>query len=151
MCGAVRYSVDGEERVVWAGNVGTELPVLRRGGGVDLVPWGSCADGLLGSPDSPGYFLRLKQGYWVDLSTVQAGEWWQYRPKPVRISAIAFGFYDGEFDRWVELKPGEFIQGALLELYSRRVVYVVTVLPPAKYANAKPAWPRIVRTPARVV
>src|SRR5262249_10345757 len=104
-------------------------------------------DGLIGSPDAPGYFLRFEPSQWVALEALRAGAWWKYRPQPVKICVQAFAVLVGQFDRWIELKPREFIQGALATAMGRQCVYVVTVPPPAKYGLATPCWPRIVSVP----
>ena len=129
---------------MWCGATDGELPVLYRSGGVRLLPWGAHSDGLIGNPDAPGYFLRFQQGQWVDLEAIRSGTWWKYRPRPVKICVEAFAVLIGHFDRWIELKPGEFIQGALATVLGRQCVYVVTVPPPAEYGDAKPSWPRVV-------
>src|SRR5581483_1026324 len=147
MCAAVRYTADGQTRIVWCGRTDGELPVLFRGGHVRLLPWGSHTDGLIGSPDAPGYFLRFEQGQWVELETLKSGSWWKYRPQPVKICVEAFAVLVGEFDRWIELKPRQFIQGALATAMGRQRVYVVKVQPPPKYSLASPCWPRIVELP----
>jgi len=118
--------------------------VLYRSGKVALVPWGAHSDGLIGSPDTPGHFVRFQQGQWVDLETIRSGSWWKYRPRAVKVCVEAFTVLVGDFDRWIDLKPGEFIQGALATAMGRQCVYVVTVPPPAEYELAKPCWPRIV-------
>jgi hypothetical protein len=48
-------------------------------------------------------------------------------------------------DPWVELKPGEFVQGALIvPKIGEPRVYVVTVPPPTHYEEIASPWPRIV-------
>jgi hypothetical protein len=44
---------------------------------------------------------------------------------------------------WVDLEPGQFLQG----LYSKTAerVYIVTVPAPPQYANVVSVWPRIIQ------
>src|SRR5882762_3685613 len=144
MCVALKYIVDGKTLTAAAGVQGATVPILMRGGLVKWVEWGAPAAHHVSSPDAPGYVLKLPEGHWVDLATLRAGAWWQYKPRPARIAAIAFGVYL-EVEKWIPLKPGQYIQGALATVFAEQRVYVVTVPPPAEYAGAQPlCWPRIV-------
>ncbi len=155
MCGAVRFSVDGEERVAVAGNKGAHLPVVTRGGGLARVEWGASDDDErihLNPVDGPGKFLALPRGYWVpleELRTDSGAHWWGRKVRPVKIAASSFLVWinrDGVvLEQWITLRPGEFIQGALAHISFSQRVYVVTVQPPMQYASAKPCWPRVVR------
>jgi hypothetical protein len=151
MCVAVQFVVEGKTRTANSGVVGAKLPVLMWSGQVRWVEWGAPVKHQVASQDSPGHIMRLPQGNWVDLAVVRNGEWVRYRPRPVKIVAIAFGVYlepDGSpgfpLATWIPLKPGEYLQGAVAKVYAEERVYVVTVPPPEKYASAQPFWPRVV-------
>jgi hypothetical protein len=92
--------------------------------------------------------MKFPADNWVELATLREGTWWRYKPRPVKIAAIAFGVHvpagDVALDRWIGLKPGQYIQGALATVFAEQRVYVVTVPPPAEYAGVRPCWPRIV-------
>jgi hypothetical protein len=70
------------------------------------------------------------------------------KSRAVKIAASAFVVYvlsgDVTLERWIELKRGQYIQGALATVFAEQRVYVVTVPPPAEFADAQPCWPRIV-------
>ena len=152
MCVAVQFVVEGKTRTALSGVLGTSLPVLMRSGQVKWVEWGAPAKQQIASPDSPGHIMKLPVGNWVDLAVLRSGDWVRYRPRPVRIVAIAFGVYleppaspGFPLERWIPLRPGEYLQGAVAKVYAEQRVYVVTVSPPAEYPSAQPCWPRIVR------
>ena len=148
MCVALKYVMDGKTRTAAAGVQGAMVPVLMRSGQVKWVEWGSPAGRPISNPDSPGYIEKFPADVWVDLAALRDGSWWRYKPRPVKIAAIAFGVHlpagDVTLDRWFGLKPGQCIQGALVTVFGAQRVYVVTVPPPAEYASEQPCWPRIV-------
>lgn len=145
MCGAVKYLVDGAERIAHAGVEGTLLPIVRAGR-LEWVAWGQPGNAHYSSPAAPGYFLKFPEGYWLELEAIRAGQLWQFKPRAVKLSVQAFYVYTAQVggERWIELRPGEYLQGADLTVFAERRVYVVTVQPPSEYAEARPAWPRIV-------
>ena len=64
--------------------------------------------------------MRLPVGNWVDLAVLRSGDWVRYRPRPVRIVAIAFGVYlepraspGFQLERRIPLRPGEYLRGAV--------------------------------------
>jgi hypothetical protein len=120
-----------------------------RSGRIKWVAWGAPTEQHMSSPDAPGYVLKLPAGSWIDRAEVSAGAWWQYKPRAVKIAASAFGVYMPAgyvtLERWIHLKPGQCIQGALATVFAEQRVYVVTVPPPTEYAAAQPCWPRIVQ------
>lgn len=144
MCAALKYVVDGNTRTAAAGVQGATVPVLMRSGQVKWVEWGAPAGRHMSSPDVPGYVLKFPEGHWVELAALQAGTWWQYKPRPVKIAAAAFGVYL-DIEQWIPLKPGQYIQGAMATVFAEQRVYVVVVLPPAEYTSVQPCWPRIVQ------
>ena len=152
MCVAVQFVVEGKTRTALCGVLGTRLPVLMRSGQVKWIEWGAPAKQQIASSDSPGHIMKLPVGNWVDLTVLRSGDWVRYRPRPVRIVAIAFGLYleppaspGFPLERWIPLRPGEYLQGAVAKVYAEQRVYVVTVAPPAEYPSAQPCWPRIVK------
>jgi len=152
MCVAVKFVLDGKTRTA-SPTVGAKLPILMRSGQVTWVEWGSPVNLQVASADSPGRIMKFPAGNWVDLGVLRNGDWVRYRPRPVRIVAIAFGVYleppgspGFPLERWIPLRQGEYLQGAVAKVYAEHRVYVVTVRPPAEYASAKPCWPRIVKT-----
>jgi hypothetical protein len=151
MCVAVQFVVEGKTRTAHSGVLGASLPVLTRSGQVRWVEWGAPAMQQIASSESPGHIMKLPVGNWVDLAALRNGDWVRYRPRPVRIVAIAFGVYleprgspGFPLERWIPLGPGEYLQGALAKVYAEQRVYVVTVPPPAEYERAQPCWPRII-------
>lgn len=146
MCIAVEFFKNGE-RVLVRGDVdGGDLPVRLRNGEVRLYRWGSS-----GRPrvydEAPGYLLNWPAGGWVALDVLKRGEWWQLKPAPVRVAAARFLVFrtNGSvtWEDWIDLKPGEYLQGALAQRHGDYRVYVVTIDPPAKSQGASP-WPRVV-------
>jgi hypothetical protein len=150
MCGGVKYQIDGVERIAHAGVEGTLLPIVRAGRLV-WIGWGQPRTAHYSSPATPGYFLKFPEGYWLELEAIRAGKLWQFKPEAVKLSVRAFYVYTADVDgeRWIELRPGEYLQGAALTVFAERRVYVVAVQPPAEYADARPAWPRIVQARQR--
>src|SRR6266852_2527615 len=117
MCAALKFVVDGKTRTAAAGVQGATVPVLMRSGLVKWVEWGAPPALHMSSPDAPGYVLKLPEGHWVELATLRTGAWWRYKPRPVKIAAIAFGVYL-EIETWIALKPGQHIQGALATVFA---------------------------------
>ncbi|MGZ8228742.1 MAG: hypothetical protein ACXW2A_03495 [Burkholderiales bacterium] len=146
MCIAVEFFSDSE-RVVARGDVdGSQLPVRLRNGEVRLYRWGSSGRPRVYDA-KPGYLLNWPPGGWVPLDVLKRGEWWQFKPAPVRVAAARFlvSRRDGDvaWEDWVNLKPGEYLQGALAQRHGDYRVYVVTIDPPSGDATAVP-WPRVV-------
>ena len=125
---------------------GTTVPVLMRSGQVKWVEWGAPTADHISSPDAPGYIMKFPAGNWVDLTTLRGGAWWRYKPRPVKIVAIAFGVHvpagDVTLERWIALKPGQYLQGALATIFAEQRAFIVAVPPPAEYTRAQ-CWPRI--------
>jgi hypothetical protein len=87
--------------------------------------------------------MKLPVGNWVDLAALRNGDWVRYRPRPVRDRGDLFWRYleppgssGFQLERWIPLRAGEFLQGAVAKVYAEQRVYVVTVPPPAEYASA---------------
>src|SRR6266404_6129192 len=104
MCVALKYVVGGKRRTAAAGVQGATVPVVTHSGHVKCVEWGAPVGRHISNPDAPGYIMKFPPGNWVDLATIRDGAWWQYKPRPVKIAAIAFGVYL-EIEKWIALKP----------------------------------------------
>jgi hypothetical protein len=129
--------------------------VLLRSGAPKFVKWGSDKDQYRLGEKAPGRYLNFPAGYHVPLEAVRSDLYWQaHEACPVKIGIAAFLVtwpfsYDPpdscRLDPSVTLNPGQFLQGSLLRstLYEARV-YIVTVPPPAQYADIASPWPRIV-------
>src|SRR6266850_4094405 len=91
MCAGLKFVVDGKTRATAAGVQGATVPVLMRGGQVRFIEWGAPAGRHVSDPDAPGYVMKLPAGNGVDLDTLREGAWWRFKPRPVKIVAIAFG------------------------------------------------------------
>jgi hypothetical protein len=125
-----------------------ELPVAGQDNAVGMYQWGSHSAEYV-SDEQPGRLFKWPEGGHVPLRVVKNGDWWQLKPRPVRIAAAAFLVYHRklgeEVSDWVKLKPGEYIQGALVHKYAAQRLYVVTVDPPPEWSAVTCPWPRIVR------
>ena len=60
---------------------------------VSWVEWGAPTAGHISNPDAPGYIMKFQAGNWIDLATLRESAWWRYKPRPVKIAAIAFVVY----------------------------------------------------------
>jgi hypothetical protein len=151
MCIAVQFSVNDEQRTVEASDGDVSLPVMSRGR-LSWIGWGNPVTNAICDPDSPGRFQQFPAGYWVTLDNLKStsgSAWWKFKPQPTQIAVSAFQVLierDGiALDHWINLRAGEFIQGAIATLFGVRRVYVVTTTPPTGYESAAPYWPRIVK------
>ena len=151
MCVAVRYTINGDFKISTIGIAGQMLPVLERGH-VRWYLWGQQGGEQLVGRERPGHIRQFPAGYHVERTAVRnlsTGEWWHFKPRPVKVAVSAFMVFrdrDGYAeDRWVELKPGEFLQGAKCQLYGAERVYIVVEdAMPANQPGVRPPWPRIV-------
>jgi hypothetical protein len=119
MCCAIEF----DDQLLYFKDAPT-LPVLRRDGGVEWVPWGvpygSDAAGLV-----PGACARHE--------SILAGKWRHLNPRPVRILCSAFMERDSRrTEHWFPIDETQAIQGALIVIEHRHpvqhgaIVYVVT-------------------------
>lgn len=132
MCGAVQYIHHGEVIKVYFPNPKALLPVLKKDGDIELVPWGR-------RKEQEG---RLPQGGWARLESIDQGVWKKWSPTPVKI--IVDRFMEKDLDRishWFDMKPGEWIQGLVAHRDDERRVYVVTVESEPDAIHHR--WPRI--------
>lgn len=145
----VEYEVDGKPVRVATGMVGKSLPVATRGGGFRLIPMGQ------GEPfvdQSPGLFQGWPPGDTVTLEMLAkpTGLWQKWRSRPVKIAvACFFGTNDLGYTRRHNLKPGEWLQGALLEKKSFERVYFVIVPQRGTTPSDNCWWPRVVSASSR--
>lgn len=133
MCGGVYYLIDGEEVRSYFPNPKACLPVKKKGGGVELLPWGR-------RQNQAG---RLPLGGWARLDAIYEGRWDRWSPKPVKLQVSQFMEKDIEgHGHWFDLTPGKWIQGLVARSGNERRVYVVTITPELADA-AHERWPRI--------
>ena len=133
MCGGVIFSHQGQDFRLFFPNPKAVVPVLQKGAGTLLLPWGR-RKAQLGV---------LPPGGWARLESIYDGRWDRYFPTPVKLPILQFMEKDIEgVSRWYELSPGQWIQGLVArEKYEQRV-YIVTVEPDFRDA-VHDRWPRI--------
>ena len=133
MCGGVIYEYEGKPVRVFFPNPYARLPIMKKGGGITLLPWGR-------RKDEPGH---LPRGGWARLDTIKAGRWDAWQPRPVKLQVQRFMEKDiqGE-SHWFELTRGQWIQGLIARLQQEERVYVVTITPQMPDA-VHDRWPRI--------
>jgi hypothetical protein len=125
--------IDDEEGRTYFPNPKARLPVRRRDGGIDLLPWGR-------RKHQAG---RLPLGGWARLESIYAGRWDRWFPIPVKICASQFMEKDIEGNsHWFDITPGKWIQGLVARHDHERRVYVVTITPELESAVHE-RWPRI--------
>ena len=133
MCGGVYYLIDGQEVRTYFPTPKACLPVRKKGGGVELLPWGR-------RKSQAG---RLPLGGWARLDSIYAGRWDKWFPVPVKICVQRFMEQDVEGrTRWFELPKGKWIQGLVAHERHEQRVYVVVVEPQLSDALYE-RWPRI--------
>ena len=146
MCDGIEYFLDGERKTAAYGHSTDEqLPVRARGGAIVFYRWGVLGKVYFADDNLPGWGLKFPETAWASLASIRGGEWAKFEPRPVRIFASRFVCFDPAWEqpRYFALKPGEFIQGLLARINHNARVYVVTVPPPAEYADFQ-RWPRVV-------
>lgn len=136
MCGGVQFQHGDAFMRMYFPNPKAMLPVLKRDGGIILLPWGR-------RQKQPGV---LPLGGWARIDSVYAGVWDRYFPKPVKIPAL--GFMEKDFEgnsHWYDLQKGQFIQGLVARDGHERRIYVVTIEPEPDDAHIHSRWPRVVQ------
>lgn len=133
MCGGVYFEHEGRGVRVHFSGPGARLPVRRRDGGVQLLPWGR-------RPQQAG---QLPLGGWARLEAIRTGRWDRWFPVPVKLTLKRFMEQDaGNRPCWYDLIRGQWIQGLVAREGSERRVYVVVIEPePAGAVHVR--WPRI--------
>ena len=133
MCGGVTYEHDGETIKTYFPNPYARLPVRKRNGGIELLPWGR-------RKNEPSH---LPNGGWARLESIHAGRWDRWQPKPVRLQLINFMEKDIHgVSHWFNLTRGQWIQGLVAREKQELRVYVVTITPEMPDAIHE-RWPRI--------
>jgi hypothetical protein len=133
VCGGVLYRCNGEQIRTLFPNPHAMLPVRKRDGSVELLPWGR-RKRQQGS---------LPLGGWARHESIQEGRWDKWNPIPVKLVIDEFMEQDIEgIDRWYAVTEGKWIQGLVATWDLERRVYVVTITPHMDDA-IHGRWPRI--------
>ena len=133
MCGGVYYKHGGQDVRVYFPNPAAMLPVKRKSGGEELLPWGR-------RQQQKGV---LPLGGWARLESIYAGRWDKWFPVPVKLPIQSFMEKDLEgHTHWYDLTRGQWIQGLVARNNSEQRVYVVTIVPEMEDA-VHDRWPRI--------
>lgn len=133
MCGGVYYIINGEEVRTYFPNPKACLPVKKRTGEIDLLPWGR-------RKQQAG---NLPLGGWARLDSIYAGRWDRWFPTPVKLMVSQFMEKDIEGQsHWFDITSGKWIQGLIAHCNNERRVYVVTITPEMEDAVHE-RWPRI--------
>lgn len=143
----VDYEIDGVRKVVAVGDINARLPVATRGGGYRLMELGH---GEPFADNSPGLFHSWPAGDTVPLDILHkpTGLWhrWHSSVTPVKIAVARFWYSEEPFhiNCKRDLRPGQFLQGALLTKDLVQRVYFVVVPQPGAAPDADCWWPRVV-------
>jgi hypothetical protein len=133
MCGGVYYMIDGQEVRTYFPNPKACLPVKKKDGGLELLPWGR-------RKQQAGH---LPLGGWARLDSIYAGRWDKWMPTPVKLSISQFMEKDIEGNsHWFDITGGKWIQGLVARERHEQRVYVVTVEPQDE-ESVHERWPRI--------
>lgn len=134
MCGGVYYLIEGQEVRTYFPNPKARLPVRKRDGGIELLPWGR-------RKQQAG---KLPLGGWARLESIYEGRWDKWFPTPVKLNISQFMEKDIEgSSHWYDLTPGKWVQGLVAHWNQERRVYVVTITPEMEDA-VHDRWPRII-------
>jgi hypothetical protein len=136
MCGGVKYKHEGKTVTSYFPNPKAALPVLRRGGGHELLAWGR-------RKEEGG---ELPPGGWARLDSIKQGRWDRYDPRPVRLEVEEFMEKDRTgHSHWYPLDAGQWLQGLVATRGGEQRAYVVTLAPtqPAQRA-LHDRWPRVI-------
>ena len=148
MCHGIEYVRDDERVLVYFDVDRAQLPVRKRSGAVEFLPWGARGDRYLEHDNTPGYLLKFPVGGWASRDSIRGGAWQKFEPVPVRVVASRFILDSQIGPTFFALQPGEYIQGLLAQSGGQRRVYVVTVDPPEEHAEKWKLWPRVIKTRA---
>jgi len=133
MCGGVYYRIGEEEVRSYFPNPKARLPVRKKDGSIERLPWGR-------RQDQAG---RLPLGGWARLESIYEGRWDRWSPVPVKLALSQFMEKDIEgHSHWFDLTPGKWVQGLVARWENERRVYVVTIVPELADAVHE-RWPRI--------
>ena len=118
MPGSVEYCVEQKPQIVHFPNPRATLPILKKSGAIEFLPWGRRKedDGL------------LPAGGWAKHSSIKEGVWARYHPQPVKLLLSAWSEKDDQGQRhWFSLKDQQCLQGLVAHLGTEKRVYLVTV------------------------
>ena len=133
MCGGIYYSINGQDVRVYFPNPKAVLPVRKKNGEIELLPWGR-------RKEQRGI---LPMGGWARLDSIYAGRWDRWFPIPVKINVKSFMEKDMEgHSHWYDLTKGQWIQGLIARDHQEQRVYVVTIAPELEDAVHE-TWPII--------
>ncbi len=137
MCGGVQYTDKANKTwTIYFPNPKAALPVLKRNGEIEWVPWGKRKEEA-----DDGFY----QGGWARLDAIHAGKWAKLNAKPVMLPVQAFMEKDEvRQSHWITVPQGQVIQGLLAVQANQTRVYVVTTETPTEYAWVHDRWPRLV-------
>lgn len=136
MCGGAHFQYGDDYMRMYFPNPKAMLPVLKKDGSIELLPWGrrQTQDG------------KLPITGWAKIESIYGGRWERYFPKPVKIPVLAFMEKDFEGNsHWYDLQKGQYLQGLVAKEGSERRVYVVTLEPEPEDAQIHSRWPRVVQ------
>lgn len=152
VCDAIEYEYCGQKMVVTVDVRGSHLPVRLKSGAAIMIPWGAQGRFFIMKPAEQ---IRWPDGGHVELDAVKGGAFADCQPRPARILAKRFlvSFKVGPaaaiIDRWIELAPGQFIQGCYFRHDRERAVYVVSTQAPPDFDHLVSPWPRIMTAQRR--
>jgi hypothetical protein len=110
-----------DQRVRVTLTLSAELPVRSRNGGIGMLPWGG-PSGEYVADEEPGRFFRWPEGGHVPREIVKRGDLVAAQARARRIVVAAFHVghtkLGTEIDAWVQLKPGQYLQGALVRRFA---------------------------------
>jgi len=133
MCGGVYYTHNGHDTRLYFPNPQAKLPVRRRSGSIDLLPWGRRRE----------QHGALPLGGWARLDSIHGGRWDRWFPLPVKLVLKSFMERDIEGQsHWFDLVEAQWIQGLVARDGHEQRIYVVTVEPELESAIHE-RWPRI--------
>lgn len=112
-----------------------QLPVLRRDGSVQWLPWGG----------RHGIETLFFQGPCARLESLRAGKWKRFSPRPVKIPLTRYMERDAKGKPyWVKVEPGQYLQGVVATWGEAQRVYVVTIESPEAYRHVQDRWARVI-------
>jgi len=137
MCGGVKYTdKGGKEWKVYFPSPKAALPVLKRDGEIAWVTWGK-------RKEEPDHVFA--PGGWARMDSIKEGKWQRFHPRPVLLPVQSFMEKDHERQsHWIDVPPGQVMQGLLATRDDQTRVYVVTTDTPAEYHWIHDRWPRLV-------
>lgn len=137
MCDGIYYMQGAKTTRYFFPNPRATLPVRKRNGEIELIPWGR-------RTTQAG---KLPMGGAARRDAIHAGRWDRFNAKPVRIALTSFMVKDFEGNScWYDLTKSQFLQGLLAQIEGEQRVYIVTIEPEMEDSRHA-VWPRIVSEP----